>query len=156
MSVQPFMSTVLGTLDSKGRVCIPAAFRQYLASQNTDGVYICASFFQPVLEGFGQEVVESLHRRLAAHDPFFSPRHDDEAHAVISRTHLLPADEQGRVRLPDAMIEHAGLKDRIAFLGLSQKFQIWDAQRLAAVEEERLSRIRQKFERDRSRDSGEP
>jgi MraZ protein len=154
MSVQPFMSTVMGTLDSKGRVCIPASFRQYLASQNTDGVYVCPSFFQPVIEGFGQSVVEALHKRLSQHDPFFSPEHDDEAHAVISRTQLLPADEQGRVRLPDAMIEHAGLKDKVAFLGLSQKFQIWDVERLAAIESERLTRIKAKFERDRARGEG--
>ena len=154
MSVQPFMSTVMGTLDSKGRVCIPATFRQYLASQETEGVYVCPSFFQPVIEGFGQSVVEALHKRLAERDPFFSPDHDDEAHAVISRTQLLPADEQGRVRLPDAMIAHAGLKEKVAFLGLSQKFQIWDVERLAAVENERLARIRAKFERDRTRGEG--
>jgi MraZ protein len=155
MSVQPFMSTVMGTLDSKGRVCIPAPFRQYLSSQNTEGVYICPSFFSPVLEGFGQTVVEALHKRLAAHDPFFSPQHDDEAHAVISRTQLLPADEQGRVRLPDPLIAYAGLKDRVAFIGLSQKFQIWDAARLQQVEDERIARIREKFERERARQSGE-
>lgn len=155
MSVQPFMSTVMGTLDSKGRVCIPAQFRQYLSSQNTDGVYVCASFFQPVIEGFGQDVVAQLHQRLAAHDPFFSPQHDDEAHAVISRTVLLPADEQGRVRLPDQMIAHAGLKEKVAFIGLSQKFQIWDAERLGAIEEERLKRIREKYERERARQNGE-
>ncbi len=155
MSVQPFMSTVMGTLDSKGRVCIPAPFRQYLSSQNTEGVYICPSFFSPVLEGFGQTVVEALHKRLAAHDPFFSPQHDDEAHAVISRTQLLPADEQGRVRLPDPLIAYAGLKDKVAFIGLSQKFQIWDAARLQQVEDERIARIREKFERERARQSGE-
>ena len=59
---------------------------------------------------------------------------------------LLPADEQGRVRIPDAMIEHAGLKDKVAFLGLSQKFQIWDAERLAAVEQERLQRKLRQYE----------
>jgi len=154
MSVQPFMSTVMGTLDSKGRVCIPAAFRQYLASQNTEGVYVCPSFFQPVVEGFGQSVVEALHQRLAQHDPFFSPAHDDEAHAVISRTQLLPTDDQGRVRLPDALIAHAGLKEKVAFLGLSQKFQIWDLERLNEIENERLARIRAKFERDRARGEG--
>jgi MraZ protein len=146
----------MGTLDSKGRVCIPASFRQYLASQNTEGVYVCPSFFQPVIEGFGQTVVEALHKRLAEHDPFFSPQHDDEAHAVVSRTLLLPADEQGRVRLPDAMIAHAGLKDKVAFLGLSQKFQIWDLEQLNEVENERLARIRAKFERDRARGEGTP
>ena len=42
--VQPFISTVMGSLDSKGRVCIPAGYRQILAAQNTSGVYLCPSF----------------------------------------------------------------------------------------------------------------
>jgi MraZ protein len=147
--VQPFMSTVTGTLDSKGRVCIPASFRQILAAQNTPGVLICPSFFETALEGFGQTLLESMHARLSTLDPFFSPSHDDEAAAVIARTQLLPADEQGRVRLPDAMIEHASLKDRIVFVGLSQKFQIWDAARYAPIEAERLARVKAKFERAR-------
>jgi len=43
------MSTVMGTLDSKGRVCIPAAYRQILSAQNTNGVYVCPSFFENAL-----------------------------------------------------------------------------------------------------------
>jgi MraZ protein len=145
--VQPFMSTVSGSLDSKGRVCIPASFRQVLAAQNTPGVYIAPSFFEPALEGFGQTLLDVVHARLSAQDPFFSPSHDDEAAAIIARTQILPADEQGRVRLPDAMIEHAGLKDRIVFVGMSQKFQIWDSARFAPIEAERLARVKAKFER---------
>ncbi|MBN9578467.1 MAG: hypothetical protein J0H26_08870, partial [Alphaproteobacteria bacterium] len=34
-ATQPFISTVAGTLDAKGRVCIPAPYRQVLAAQNT-------------------------------------------------------------------------------------------------------------------------
>src|SRR6185437_10982005 len=140
--VQPFISTVMGSLDSKGRVCIPASYRHILAAQNTQGVYICPSFAEAALEAFGQNVIDALHARLSTQDPFFSPSHDDEATAVISRTQLLVADEQGRVRLPDSMIEHAGLKDRIAFVGLSQKFQIWDADAYAPIQADALARVK--------------
>ena len=44
-----------------------------------------------------------------------------EATAIIARTQLLVADDQGRVRLPDAMIAHARLKDRVAFVGKSRE-----------------------------------
>jgi MraZ protein len=101
------------------------------------------------LEAFGQSVIETLHTRLSTQDPFFSPVHDDEATAVISRTQLLVADEQGRVRLPDAMIEHAKLKDRVAFVGLSQKFQIWDADTYAPIQAEALARMKARLERAR-------
>ena len=154
MTIQPFMSTVMGTLDSKGRVCIPASYRQILAAQNTSGVYICPSFFEGALEGFGQSVLDALHARLSSLDPFISVAHDDKAYAIISRTQLLPADEQGRVRLPDAMIEHAGLKDKIVFVGMSQKFQIWDAERFAPIDAERIARMKSAREREIAKLSG--
>jgi DNA-binding transcriptional regulator/RsmH inhibitor MraZ len=52
--------------------------------------------------------------------------------------------------LPDALIEHAGLKDRIVFVGKAQKFQIWDAERYAPVEAEALARVKARMERARN------
>jgi MraZ protein len=136
----PFISTMTGTLDAKGRVCIPAPFRDVLTSQNTAGLYVCPSFAEAALEGFGDEVLQEFHQRQAAEDPFFSQVNDDKAFAVLSMTQLLPRDENGRVRLPDAMIAHAGLKDSITFIGMGRKFQIWDSERFAPVQAERLKR----------------
>jgi len=146
MTSQPFLSTVTGALDAKGRVCIPAAFRHVLASQNTAGVYLYPSFVDASLEGFGQEAVDGLTARLSALDPFLSPTHDDIATAIMARIQLLPADDGGRVRLPDAMIAHAGLKDKVAFVGMGQKFKIWDATAYAAVEAESIARLKAKFD----------
>ena len=136
----PFISTMTGTLDAKGRVCIPAAFREVLSAQGTAGVYICPSFAEGALEGFGDEVLQEFHQRQAAEDPFFSPAADDKAFAVLSMSQLLPRDENGRVRLTDEMIAHAGLKDRVTFVGMGRKFQIWDSERFAPVLAERLKR----------------
>lgn len=139
MSV-PFISTMTGSLDAKGRVCIPAAFRDVLTAQNTAGVYVCPSFAEPALEAFGEEVLQDFHQRLAQEDPFFSQATDDKVFAVLSMSQLLTRDENGRVRLPDEFIEHAGLKDRVTFVGMGRKFQIWDSARFAPVQAERLKR----------------
>jgi len=136
----PFISTMTGTLDAKGRVCIPAPFRDVLTAQNTAGVYICPSFADAALEGFGEEVLQDFHQRLAQEDPFFSQATDDKVFAVLSMSQLLPRDENGRVRLPDELIAHAGLKDRVTFVGMGRKFQIWDSERFAPVQAERLKR----------------
>jgi MraZ protein len=146
MTSQPFLSTVIGSLDSKGRVCIPAGFRQVLAAQNTPGVYVYPSFVDASLEGFGQIAVDALTQRLAALDSFLSPSHDDMAMAIMGRIQNLPLDDGGRVRLPDAMIAHAGLKDKVAFVGMGQKFRIWDAGAYAAVEAESVARLKARFE----------
>ena len=149
-SVQPFISTVMGSLDSKGRVCIPATYRHILSAQNTNGVYVCPSFVDAALEAFGQALLDAVGARLAAPDPFFSPSFDDQATVLLARTQLLVADDQGRVRLPDAMIEHAGLKDRVAFVGKAQKFQIWDWERYAPIEAEALARVKDRMLRARA------
>ena len=151
--VQPFISTVPGSLDSKGRVCIPATYRHLLSAQNTQGIYICPSFIDPAIEAFGQAVLDAINQRLAGQDPFFSASYDDEATALIARTQQLPIDENGRIRIPDALIEHAGLKDKIVFVGKAQKFQIWDADRYAPVEAEALARVKARMERARGGDA---
>jgi MraZ protein len=134
----PFISTVSGSLDSKGRVCIPASFRQILAAQNTQGVYVCPSFSEAALEGFGEEVLQAFHAQQASADPFFTPAFNSKSFAVLSMTQALPLDENGRVRLPDDLIAHAGLKDRAVFVGMGSKFQIWEPGRFETVRAERL------------------
>ncbi len=70
----------MGSLDSKGRVCIPATYRHILAAQapqggqNTAGVYVCPSFADPALEAFGQTLLDSVTERLSAQDPVFLRR----------------------------------------------------------------------------------
>ena len=147
--VQPFITTFAGSLDSKGRVCIPAAYRTILTAQGTPGVYVCPSFIDPVLDCFGQSLLDETAARLASQDPFLSPSFDDEATTLIAATHILPADENGRVRLPDALIAHAALKDRVLFAGKVKKFQIWDAGRYATLEAEAVARMRARYAGER-------
>jgi MraZ protein len=147
--VQPFITTFAGSLDAKGRVCIPAAYRQILAAQGTPGVYVCPSFIDPALDCFGQTQLDETTARLAAQDPFLSPAFDDEATTLIAATHILAPDENGRVRLPDALIAHAALKDRVLFAGKVKKFQIWDADRYAALAAEAVARMRARYAGER-------
>ncbi|HEY5048381.1 MAG TPA: hypothetical protein VII49_10195 [Rhizomicrobium sp.] len=141
---QPFISRVTGKLDNKGRVCIPATYRQILSAQATAGVYVCPSFHEGALECFGEDVLQTFHRLQCELDPFFAQQHDDKARSVLAMTELLPLDENGRVRLPDEMIAHAGLKEGepIVFVGLGTKFQIWDRERFAPVLAQTLENAR--------------
>jgi MraZ protein len=142
MAAASFISTMTGSLDAKARVCIPASFRQILALQMTNGVYLCPSFSDPALEGFGQVLMDKTAERLTALDPFLSSLHDDLASQIVSETALLPIDENGRVRLPDSMIAAAQLKERVLFVGMVQKFQIWDPDVYAPIKAKRLEGAR--------------
>jgi MraZ protein len=140
--VQPFVSTIVNKLDAKGRVSIPAPFRQILAAQETQGVYCFRSFAAPALEAFGSALISEFQQRLSNLDPFFSEDHDAQAQSVLAASQLLGFDDEGRVRLPDDFIAHARIKERVTFVGLGRKFQIWDPETFAPVEAERIARAR--------------
>lgn len=151
VSNQRFISTFAGTLDGKGRVCIPATWRQTLTSGDATTVYVCASFESESLIGFGQEMMDAELKRLDEYDPVLSGLHDDLAATLVSGSMQLSVDGNGRVSLPAEMIEAAGLTDRVVFVGVGRKFEIWNpdvyagvrAQRLANAKAERAARAAQ-------------
>ena len=100
-------------------------------------------------------MLQAFHQQLAAQDPFFASEGDDKSFAILSMTQLLSHDENGRVRLPDEFIAHAGLKDKVSFVGMGRKFQVWETERFAQIQAERLARARAVRDGQRSHGSGE-
>jgi MraZ protein len=135
----PFTGTSSGTLDKKGRVCIPAQYRHILSAQNTSGVYVRSALLTPSLECFGASAMQRFHDAQTQNDPFFTAAHDVEAFALLSLSQELAIDETGRVRLPEDFITHAGLTENITFVGMGAKFEIWDSARYAPVRQERMA-----------------
>jgi len=141
-TVQPFVSTTVNKLDAKGRVSVPAPFRQILAQQSLHGFYCFPSFVSLSLEGFGETLMAEFQARMGGADPFFSEDYDAQAQAVVGDSQFLNFDDEGRVRLPDEFIAHAGIKDRVSFVGMIQKFQIWEPERFEPVRLARIARAR--------------
>jgi MraZ protein len=141
-TVQPFVSTIINKLDVKCRVSVPAPFRQILAQQSLRGFYCFPSFVSPALEAFGEDLLADFQKRLGAVDPLFSEDYDAQAQAVVGETQLLNLDDEGRVRLPDEFLAHAQIKDRVLFVGMIQKFQIWDPERFEPIRLARIARAR--------------
>jgi MraZ protein len=141
LSNQRFITTFAGTLDAKGRVCIPAPWRQVLTAQETTGVYVCPSLDGDCLIGFGGELMSSELKRLETMDPVYSEDYETFSH-LVSYSSQLPIDENGRVRLPDELIQAAGLKDKVVFVGMGVKFEIWNPEAFAPVKERRLANAR--------------
>ena len=46
------------------------------------------------------------------------------------------------MRLPDEFLAHAQIKERVLFVGMIQKFQIWDPERFEPIRQERIARAR--------------
>lgn len=135
----PFTGILSGSLDKKGRICIPAPFRHILASQSPNAVYVRKALLAPSLEAFGASVMQRFHEAQSESDPFFMGSHDTAAFALLALSHELGIDDTGRVRIPDEFIAHAGLTENVTFIGIGRRFEIWDAARFEPVLRERIA-----------------
>jgi len=111
-----FLSTFVNKVDRKGRVSVPATFRAALAGQTFNGIVAFRSFKLPTIEGSGIDRIEEMSARLDGLEQF-SEEYDNLA-SIFADAQQLPFDGEGRIVLPENLVEHAGLGEAAAFVGL--------------------------------------
>ncbi|MCW5771991.1 MAG: division/cell wall cluster transcriptional repressor MraZ [Rhodospirillaceae bacterium] len=132
-------------IDGKGRVSVPKSFRDVMMAQASDfaGVYAYPLFKAAAIEFCGEIFMQRLTDSIDEID-MFSDDHDDLASILLESAHSLAFDPEGRVTLPDELIEHAGLQKMALFVGRAKKFHVWNPETYEAQRS-------QAFERARSR-----
>jgi MraZ protein len=136
-----FVSTFTNRLDAKGRVSIPAPFRAVLAVDGFDGLYCCPTLDQQAIDAGGNRLREVIGSSLSKFVPF-SEDHELLSTSLIGDSEILRIDQDGRVVLTETIKAHAGISDRVTFVGQGYKFQIWEPGRFAAYREEAKNRLR--------------
>jgi MraZ protein len=150
-----FIDTFVNKVDSKGRVSVPATFRQALNGQAFHGIVALPVFkYRAILCG-GIDWIESLSKGVSQID-LFSDEQDDLAWSLFSDTKQLPFDGEGRVLLPQTLAEHAGIDGLAAFVGRGPNFEIWEPKAFEAHKAEARQRALEKGRTLRLRQEGQP
>ena len=69
---------------------------------------------------------QNLYKRLAGeNDLIVTPIRDTERFILGSAFEVVP-DDQGRIVVPERLIEYSGLTDDVYFIGLGDKVEIWN------------------------------
>jgi len=113
---------------------VPASFRSYLSSVGYNGVICYPSFNNPAIEGCSQNRIEKLSNSIDSLNPFEEKR-DIFATSVLAESVNLQFDSEGRISIPDKLLNHAKIKATMLFVGQGKTFQIWEP---AAFEKFRL------------------
>ena len=119
-----FLSTFEKQIDRKGRVSVPPSFRAVLAAQSFTGIIVYPSFVHECVEACGMDRLEKLYARIESLDPFSEER-DAFATAILGGAIQLPFDGEGRVVLPESLLEKCGISDVGVFIGKGATFEIW-------------------------------
>lgn len=115
-----FLGRFEHSVDTKGRVAVPARFRDRLS-----GELILTRGNDRCLYLFTQEAFEPLAARLEA-----LPTGDADARnmrrAVFSAAEPVELDKQGRVIIPDHLRQYASIQSDVAIIGVGSYVEIWD------------------------------
>ncbi len=123
-----FVSTFTNKIDAKGRVSIPAPFRAVLERDGyAGGIYCYPSLDAPALDAGGERLAQKIDGLLSGL-PDYSDERDQLSVALYGDVQVLTIDGDGRIVLPEVLRAHASLDAAVTFVGLGDKFQMWEPQ----------------------------
>ena len=117
------------SIDAKGRLFIPAKLREELGETFyvTMGMDGCLSVYSDVSWAKFTEKFESL--------PYTKTK---SMRALFANAAKCEPDSQGRILIPAKLRAYAALEKDVVVIGVSNRAEIWNAQRWQAVEDEEL------------------
>ena len=139
-------------MDQRGRISFPAAYRAAIGEllfispdQKGRGYLIVRSEegYKAELKRIEQECIE---------DGLDDEDTSDEVRDYAKDTSRIPPDKNGRITLVSALIEYAGLSDKVVVIGVGEYAELWDEDRLTAYEKQRAElRARRRAKKDREK-----
>ena len=127
-----FVSTYETSLDAKGRVSVLAPFRAALGGGNRIFLWPAIDG-SGCLEGGGDELMAVYRQTLARMAPN-DPNRRAFMHTIFTRSADLKMDDTGRISIPQALLEAAGIEKKLVFAGGFDRFHIWEPSRFAAFD----------------------
>ncbi len=116
-----FLGTYTPRLDEKGRLILPAKYRDELANGLvlTRGQERC-------IYVFSQREFEKQHEQMSQ-APISSRQARDYARVFLSGASDELPDKQGRVTIPSMLRSYAGLDREVTVIGAGNRVEIWDS-----------------------------
>lgn len=139
-----FLSTIINKLDKKGRVSVPAQFRNALAQESFSGVVLFRAINRPVLEGCGYGRLEKLSASMSAAENMQPFSEHTYTEMMFAEAQLLSFDAEGRITMPHTLLEHARISDHVTFVGRGPVFEIWSPEQF----EDYHTEVRERLVRD--------
>ena len=124
----PIIDRFLGqhtySLDNKGRVSIPAEFRDVLGERYDNRLVLMKNYDRCLL-AYPIEEWQKLDDKIKML-PSSDPKVIKYLRTYYSSAKVCELDGQGRVLVPPALKTYAGLARDVFIIGLSNKMELWD------------------------------
>ncbi|MEI6633165.1 MAG: division/cell wall cluster transcriptional repressor MraZ [Chlamydiota bacterium] len=126
------------SIDNKGRLIIPAKFRDTLRESFIEKFWVTRGIERCVCVYTPREWNELI-SKLKELPSFSSSKARDFQRGLISNAAEVECDKQGRIMLPQNLLALAGITRDVVVAGNLTRFEIWDEESWKKYQEERAS-----------------
>ena len=140
-----FSGQVNGKVDDKGRIILPAKFREGLDPDDKEvfvaakGLTGCVAIYTKGRWGLILERFDSA--------PWAQPEALRVSRVLASQAEDAPHDKQGRMRIPQPLLDQAGIKREVTIIGANNRIEVWAQEKW----QEYLEESEKLFEKDAPR-----
>lgn len=134
------------TIDDKGRVVLPSAFKKAMGEMGFDHIVLERNRRSKCLDLHTEDNwatdVAKFKERLTADT---SQIHDNILTLYFENFVRVPLAANGRINIPNEFLEYAGLKDKVSFLGMHTSIRLSaasSAKKLVVSDEEYLEMLK--------------
>ena len=124
------------TVDPKGRLSIPAKFREALTDGFGDKLVIVSNG-RGALDVYPERNWKDLEERVSRLPRLDSFRRTFQ-YQYLSKGQDVTLDPQGRIQIPLDIRESESLTKDVTIIGMQEKFEIWNAERWTHFERDKV------------------
>lgn len=120
----PLTGTFIRNLDEKYRIAVPKRLREQFDEDPLSNLYVCPGT-ETSLALYSPQQFNRLAERLESTSSH-SVQFRNYLRLFYSRSECVQLDGQGRIRIPEWLVEFAGLSKDVALVGVHTHAELWD------------------------------
>lgn len=120
------------SIEEKGRLFIPVKFRRGLSPESED-TFVVTKGFDECLVVYPLDEWKEFSRKLKA-----LPLGSEKARKIVrwfsSNAEPVKLDSQGRIKIPQYLLDFAGLNNEAIIIGVLDRIEIWEPDKYEEIE----------------------
>tara|TARA_Y100001960_G_C14279984_1_gene636382 strand:- start:82 stop:531 length:450 start_codon:yes stop_codon:yes gene_type:complete len=127
-----FTGEFYNIIDQKNRLSIPAKYRKALDLSN-DKTFVLTRGFDACLFLYPLDEWKQVENQLSSLSSIRG-KHRNFIRSIVRYANYVQYDSQGRIQIPDSLLEYANINKNITVIGVIKKIELWDQNTLEKYE----------------------
>lgn len=136
-----FLGNIEAKTDAKGRAFLPAQFRKVLAASGEGSLVLRQDVFEDLLVLYPISVWNHLMDEMRQKLSRWDRKQQMAYRTFVSSVVELTIDASGRILIPRYILDTAGIRQAIRFVGMGDTIEIWPADNMKTMDRDDFSNV---------------